>query len=362
MNFATQGNAVYASFELVLRLEDGRGVTVFERTEEIPLRISPDQYRAHERQRFAFQDLLAVVPGDYRALFLLKNKTAKDFSSFETRLSVPPAEAAAALSAPLLYYSRSAVPEAQRQNLKAFAFGGQQYLAGARNEFPDVLDAGRFRPGPERGRVRPGRDAVRDDRAGLRPRPLLARHERERRDLSADGRRRRPRRSGDPPRLRRRAARRTSSPATTAAGSRSLASDGRPLLTTEDDFVVLGQPYPVIPWVYARLHGPFPGPEHLLVLGSQHFLKGEYGPARDIFERGPPGARRPRRPSAARQVALRPGALQGVPGPRHGRLRARRRPGGGQGHGPRPGRTEGLDLRPGHCSRSSWPRRPRSPF
>ncbi len=100
MNFGTQGNAVYASFELVLRLEDGRGVTVFERTEEIPLRISPDQYQAHERQRFAFQDLLAVVPGEYRALFLLKNKTAKDFSSFETRISVPPAEAAAASASP----------------------------------------------------------------------------------------------------------------------------------------------------------------------------------------------------------------------------------------------------------------------
>ena len=63
------------------------------------------------------------------------------------------------------------------------------------------------------------------------------------------------------------------------------APDGRRLLTTEEDFVVLGQPYPVIPWVFARLHGPFPGPEHLLVLGSQHFLKGEYGPARDLFER-----------------------------------------------------------------------------
>jgi tetratricopeptide (TPR) repeat protein len=63
------------------------------------------------------------------------------------------------------------------------------------------------------------------------------------------------------------------------------APDGRKLLSAEEDFVVLGQPYPVIPWVYARLHGPFPGPEHLMVLGSQYFLKGEYGPARDLFAR-----------------------------------------------------------------------------
>ncbi|MGZ5468959.1 MAG: GWxTD domain-containing protein, partial [Candidatus Aminicenantales bacterium] len=141
MNFSTEAGTIYASFELVLRLEDGRGATIFERTEEIPLKLSSDQYQAHARQRFAFQDLLAVAPGEYRALFLLKNKTARDFSSFETKVIVPPAEASekAGLSVPLLYYGRSAVPEAQSKNLKAFVFGGQQYIVGARNEFPTSL-------------------------------------------------------------------------------------------------------------------------------------------------------------------------------------------------------------------------------
>jgi GWxTD domain-containing protein len=282
MNFATQANAVYASFELVLRLEDGRGVTVFERTEEIPLRISPDQYRAHERQRFAFQDLLAVVPGDYRALFLLKNKTAKDFSSFETRISVPPAEAAASLSAPLLYYSRTAVPEAQRQNLKAFAFGGQQYLAGAHNEFPTSSTLGVFVQARNVAGFVPGAtpsattgpafvlDLVSLDSNESAGRFALT-------DVVAD--------AADP------ATHLVSGavplkdvkPGYYRGRVSLLASDDRPLLTAEEDFVVLGQPYPVIPWVYARLHQPFPGPEHLLVLGSQHFLKGEYGPARDVL-------------------------------------------------------------------------------
>ena len=71
MNFGTQGSAIYASFELVLRLEDGRGGTIFEKVEEIPLKLTPEQYKAHERQRFAFQDILALVPGEHRALFLL---------------------------------------------------------------------------------------------------------------------------------------------------------------------------------------------------------------------------------------------------------------------------------------------------
>jgi GWxTD domain-containing protein len=274
MNFGTQADAIYASFELVLRLEDGRGTAVFERTEEIPVRISPEQYRAHERQRFAFQDLLAVVPGDYRGLFLLKNKTAKDFSSFETRITVPAESVAPSLSAPLLFYSRSAVPEAQKRNLKAFAFGGQQYVSGARNEFTTAATLGVFVQA--RNVAGAGTTFVLDlvsldsnENAGTFPLT----------DVAPD--------PGDPSTL-------------LVSGSAPLkdvkpgyyrcrvsiaAPDGRRLLTTEEDFVVLAQPYPVVPWVYARLHGPFPGPEHLLTLGSQHFLKGEFGPARDLFER-----------------------------------------------------------------------------
>jgi GWxTD domain-containing protein len=280
MNFSTQGDAIYASFELVLRIEDGHGATVFERTEEIPLRVSSEQYKAHERQRFAFQDLLAVVPGDYRALFLLKNKTAKDFSSFETTITVPAAEAEAGLSAPLLYYSRAPVPAAQSRNLRAFVFGGQQYLVGARNEFPVTAKLGVF--------------VQARNTAGLISSPVtgpafvldlfsLDRNETAATfpltEVAPD--------PGDPATLL------VSGEAPLAdvkpgyyRGRVSLAApDGRRLLTTEEDFVVLGQPYPVIPWVYARLHGPFPGPEHLLILGSQHFLKGEYGPAREVLER-----------------------------------------------------------------------------
>jgi len=63
-----------------------------------------------------------------------------------------------------------------------------------------------------------------------------------------------------------------------------VSPDGQTLLTEKENFVVLGQPFPVIPWVYARLHGPFPGPGHLQILGSQYFLKGEYARSREALE------------------------------------------------------------------------------
>ena len=280
MNFATQGDAIYASFEFVLRLEDGRGRMIHETTEEIPLRISPEQYKAHERQRFSFQDLLAVAPGEYRALFLLKNKTAKDFSSFETRVSVPPADASdrPAIGTPLLAFSRSAVPEAQKRNLKAFAFGGQDYLVGARNEFTQAstlvaLVQARTDSGPVTG-TRPSfvLDLVSLDTGesgGTFPLTEVAADPGDASTLLVSGS----------------APLKDVRPGYYRAEVSARDADGQVLAAANENFVVLSQPVPVIPWVYGRLHGPFPGPEHLKVLGSQYFLQGEYGKSREVLEK-----------------------------------------------------------------------------
>jgi GWxTD domain-containing protein len=279
MNFGTRGDGIYASFELVLRLEDGRGATVFERTEEIPLKITPEQYKAHERQRFAFQDLLAVVPGEYRVLFLLKNKTARDFSSFETRIAVPPAEGAGrpGLSVPLLFYERNAVPEAQKNNLKAFAFAGRQYLVGARNDFTAASTLGVFVQARNVGGLDPAGppsfvlDILSLDTnmsSGTFPLTDVVPDPRDGTTLDISGT----------------ASLKDVKPGYYRAEVSARSRDGRNLLVEKENFVVLAQPMPVVPWIYARLHGPFPGPEHLKVMGSQYFLKGEFGQARGVFE------------------------------------------------------------------------------
>jgi len=280
MNFRNDAGTITASFEFVLRLEDGRGTTVFERTEEIPLRMTPDQYQAHERQRFAFQDLLALAPGEYRALFLLKNKTARDFSSFETRVEIPPAEASAqpGLTVPLLYYLRAAVPEAQKWNLKAFVFGGQQYVAGARNEFPASATLGLFVQARHVAGLVPGgapsfiADLVSLDNnqsVGTFPLTEAVPDPGDAATLLVSGT----------------APLKDVKPGYYRAEVALVAPDGRRRLTSSENFVVLAQPYPVLPWVYARLHGPYPGPEHLKILGSEVFLKGDYAQARGLFER-----------------------------------------------------------------------------
>jgi len=280
MNFGVQGSGIYASFELVLRLEDSRGGTLFEKVEEIPLKLTPEQYKAHERQRFAFQDLLAIVPGEHRAFFLLKNKTGKDFSSFETRVVAPaePEAGQAGLSAPLIFYAREAVPDAQKNNLKAFVFGGYQYVVGARNEFSIASTLGVFvqawnfdklnLSGPPSFFL----DIISLDTnqsVGLFPLTETAPDPHDPATLFV---------SGTVPL-------KDVKPGYYRAEISVRSADGRALLAQKENFVVLSQAVPVIPWVYARLHGPFPGPEHLKVLGSQYFLAGDYEPARDAFEK-----------------------------------------------------------------------------
>jgi GWxTD domain-containing protein len=280
MDFGTQGGSIYAGFELVLRVEDRQGVGIYERTEEIPIRITSQQFQEHARQRFAFQDLLAVVPGEYKALFLLKNKTARTFSSFETPFSVPPVETAGrpALGKPVLYYARSPVPEAQKGNLKAFAFGGQQYLVGARNEFLPSSTLGVFVQAGDI--VAAGSDggpsfvleivsAETNESAGTFPLTEVAPDTRDAASLLV---------SGTVPL-------KDIKPGYFRAEVSLRSPDGQTVLAAKENFVVLAQPAPVVPWVYARLHGAFPGPEHFKVLAAQHFLKGEYAGSRAALER-----------------------------------------------------------------------------
>ncbi len=274
MSFASEGSSVHASFELVLRLEDERGAALFERTEEIPLRLTPEQYKANERRRFAFQDLLPVIPGPVRVFFLLKNKTARDFTSFEARLTVPE-EGRPGLSAPLLYHARTAVPEARRKNTKAFVFDGHEYLVGARNEFLTAETLGVFLQAWDLAAADGGRatfvlDLVSLDEgrsAGVFP--LSA--------AEASGAVGTVVVTGEVPLAGIR-------PGYYRAEVSALDAEGRKILTEKENFILLARPVPVAPWVYARLHGPFPGPEHLKTLGVQYFLAGDHDRARAAFE------------------------------------------------------------------------------
>ncbi len=276
MSFAQRGDTFFAGFELVVRMEDLRGNLILERTEDIPVRLTPEQYKANERRRFAFQDLLPLIPGDRKLFFLFKNKTSREFTSFDTSISVPRRDGGPALSSLLLLHGRERLPDAQRTSLKAFTFDGVQCIVSAKNEFlpGENLEAFVQVSGPKDVGADPGASLV-FSITGLDGGAVVV----ERKVALAEA---------------------AAGPGGGAyfgpfplAGVKpgyyradvSLVVRDKAILSERENFIVLATPYPVLPLVYAKLHGPFPSAEHLGLLGSQHFMSGEYAAALDLFRR-----------------------------------------------------------------------------
>ncbi|MDH4197054.1 MAG: GWxTD domain-containing protein, partial [Candidatus Aminicenantes bacterium] len=267
MNVGQSGGVIYAGFEMVLRLEGPQGQPLHEETDEIPLKLTPDEFKAHERQRFAFQDCLAVIPGTWKVFFLLKNKTGKDFTSLETSVAVPAESGPAALGPLLLYHGRQDAPAAQRANVRAFQFAGRQYVVGARNEFLPQQTMGLYVQlvGGRGGARDPQLDVVWEVVSLDAGTTTLLVKKKLAEALDAEG--------GLDLGLQSLAALR---PGYYRAEVSLAAADGRRALTQKENFIILDRPVPVAPWVYGRLHGPYPGPEHLRVLGSQYFMARDY--------------------------------------------------------------------------------------
>ena len=283
MNFDAAGSVYYASYELVLKLERPDGTTLLEKTEEIPFRVTPEQFKAHERQRVAFQDILPIVPGEARLFILLKNKTARDFMSFQARLSVPAANAAPGLGDLLLYHAREEIPAAQKKNNQAFSLDGRRYAFNARNEFLAGESLGCLAQALRRAGA--SADAFQFDilgsgmstapAAAAKPAaPFFSRKFAARDVLNAG--------SGGidvgPIPLA------GIVPGYYQAVLTMLDAAGRTLQVRKENFIVLANPIPVLPWVFARQHQPFPNPEQLYLVGSQYFLGGDFAKAKEVLD------------------------------------------------------------------------------
>ena len=269
INFAENQGIYSASFELTIRLEDLQGNPVLSRTEEVPLRLNRGQFETHGRQRFAFQDLFPVLPGDYKLLFLLKNKTSKDFTSWETSLTVPDASGVRLLSQLVLYHA--ATPFAD-SGIRAFSFGRQELLVSARNEFSpgeklSVHCQLLSHKGISEATIVELCLKSLDDpgiiRCQKKPLKEVLSPAEELRFESIDLSELRP---------------------GYYRVELSLIEKDKAKETQKDNFILLERPSLTAPWVYSRVHKPMPSVEFLKVLASQHFMKGDYQQTRRLVE------------------------------------------------------------------------------
>ncbi len=273
LNFSYYQGKYYASFQLIIRIEDFLGNLVLEKEEEIPLNITPEQYEEHERQIFAFQDILPIIPGRFKVFFLLKNKTAKDFTSFQSDIVVPEPGGSFYLSPLLLYIGREKVAETQEGTLKAFAFGDNQYIFNAQSHFSPQRSLGVYFQVSNLEDLGAGSVQV-AIRSMTSSNPVFQTTKSLEEVRTSDNR------GIDIPPLPLSAFK----PGYYTVNVALLDPSKKEILNGKENFVILSQQHSLVPWVYSKQHPRFPNPDHLFLLASQYFLTKNYGMAESTLE------------------------------------------------------------------------------
>jgi hypothetical protein len=158
--------------------------------------------------------------------------------------------------------------------LRPFSFGGYHYLVNARSEFPSGAEPGAFLqfPGFKEKNISPQTSFIIEVRAADAATVALSRSgilfdvltpDRDGLDtgpFSLAGLK----------------------PGYYSAELSVTDEKGRKIISARGNFILLSQPFPVVPWVYARAYPSFPSAEHLYLLASEYFLSGQYDRALDL--------------------------------------------------------------------------------
>ncbi len=272
INFAAYQGKYYSTFQLNQRIEDIQGNLVLEKEDEIPIQITPEQYKQHERQLFALQDILPVISGNLKLFFLLKSKTAKDFTSFETKVFVPQEGSGPFLSNLLLYHSSEELKEGEKRKLKAFAFGGKQYVINAQNNFLPQEEIGLYCQ--VYNLEEKSNKSLLVEILPMNVETPVQSYKKSLTEVLAPDSNGIDFGSFSPSSLK---------PGYYRLQVSLLDEEGEKLLTERENFILLSQSYPIIPWIYSKMH-TFPGSEQLFTLASQYFMTNNYQRARSLLE------------------------------------------------------------------------------
>jgi GWxTD domain-containing protein len=116
-------NKFYTTLKLngSLSLADGRIIYQYDRT--IDLTLEEDQMARVKDLPFSIQDVIPVVPGEYRLSVLVKNEASKEFTSLEQIVRIPEEASTPQMTPLLLGYERARLDAAQKKRQMAFQLG-----------------------------------------------------------------------------------------------------------------------------------------------------------------------------------------------------------------------------------------------
>ncbi len=121
-------------FELNGRITDSEGKTIFQYTKQVPLSLSQEQLQDLEGKSFAIQDAFPLIPGDYTFILLAKNTVSREFTSFESEISVPHDLSLPQMSSLVLGYKMEKSAR-MAKDIVPFRLGDDQMLCQSRKTF-----------------------------------------------------------------------------------------------------------------------------------------------------------------------------------------------------------------------------------
>jgi len=123
----------YSNFDLVARVTDLEGKTIFQYEKSYPLNFDEAQLQDIKLKSYSIQDMFPLIPGQYKLNILLKNTVSKEFTSFEADLSVP--EVTSLVMTPLLLGYKVEQTAGSQKFYKPFAVDRYQLFCQPNRSF-----------------------------------------------------------------------------------------------------------------------------------------------------------------------------------------------------------------------------------
>lgn len=127
----------YTTLEITGQVTDPEGKTIFQFDKSLPLKFNESQFDQIKSKLFCYQDAFPMMEGSYKFHLLMKNRVAREFTSFEKQIHIP-SPAKFQMSPLLLAHSKKQSPYVGQ--IKPFKLKDQQMYISPKKDFSKEED------------------------------------------------------------------------------------------------------------------------------------------------------------------------------------------------------------------------------
>lgn len=123
----------FTNLKTSVRVSDEKGTTIFQGERNTPVELRPEELKALQQSSFHLHDAFPLIPGNYTMNLLWENMVTKEFTSVETKVTVPELKGLRLSSLVLARKVNRDLPPSQES--RAFQIGKLQIYPSVNNTF-----------------------------------------------------------------------------------------------------------------------------------------------------------------------------------------------------------------------------------